>query len=135
MLVQDSYGAVEAYLGKARGNQTREQWHQTLSNLILRRKFRKAIRFICEQDTGGVLLPINRANDRTVFMDKTVAEVLAVKYHPERKPHCYTLEVYKGSPILFRWILWRMWSSWLHGKFWGEQVPVARTWRIFRGGY
>ena len=58
-------------------------------------------------------------------MDKVVADFLAGNHIPEIKPHSSMLEVYKETPILFRWILRRMWLSWLHGNFQGAQGPVV----------
>ena len=55
-----------------------------LPNLVLRRKLRKAVHFICQRETGGVLLSKERATDRTGSTDKTVAEVL-VRKHPAKK--------------------------------------------------
>ena len=48
---------------------------------------------------GGVLRPGDRATDSTVFTDNNAAEVMTGKYQPKRKPHCYTLEAYKETPI------------------------------------
>ena len=48
-LVKDTYNYGMGYLGKARGNQTEEQRHRTFSNLVLKGKFREAIRFICDR--------------------------------------------------------------------------------------
>ena len=84
-LVQDSYSAVSAYLGKSRGTQKREQHHCTFSNLILRGELRKSVKFICEQDTGGVLLPKNWATGKTGVLDTTIAEVLAGKISAREK--------------------------------------------------
>ena len=88
-MVQDSYGAAAAYLGKARGTQNREQRYRNFSNLIPRSKFHEAVRFIYEREMGVVFLPENWANDKKVVAGKTVVEVLAVKHLPERKFHCF----------------------------------------------
>ena len=84
-LVQDSYRVVAAYFGKACGTQTQEQRQRTFLNLV-HSKLRESVQFICERQTGRVLLPNNQATGRTVFMDKTAVEVLAGKLPPERKP-------------------------------------------------
>ena len=44
-------------------------------------------------------LPDDRATVKTGITDKTVAEVLAGKQPPDRKPDFYTLEAYKETPI------------------------------------
>ena len=45
------------------------------------------------------MLPQNRATDSMVFTDNTVAEVLAGKHPPERKPYCSALEAHKEMSI------------------------------------
>ena len=90
-LLQDSYGAMAYYLGKARGTQIKEQNHCNFENIILNGKFHKSVRFICERETGEVLLPNDWATESTSFTDKTVAEVLAGVNPPKRKTCCYTL--------------------------------------------
>ena len=52
-LTKNSYTAAMGYLGKARRTQSVEQCHRTFSNLILRVKFCKAVRFFGERETGG----------------------------------------------------------------------------------
>ena len=90
-LVQYYYGVVEAFLGHKRGTQTQEQHYCTFSDLILRGKFCESVRFICERETGVIFLPNKQASDSPVFMDKTVAGVLAVKHPSDRKTNCSTL--------------------------------------------
>ena len=56
-LLFDSYTVATGYLGRDCGNQNAEQLHRKILNLFLGGKLRQAVRFICEQETGGVLQP------------------------------------------------------------------------------
>ena len=47
--------------GVGRGNQIAEQCPRTFSNLFLRGKLRKASRFVCKWELGGILLTKNNA--------------------------------------------------------------------------
>ena len=47
-LVKDTYNYAVEYLRKAHGTQTMEELHQTFSNLFLKGKSPKAVRFVCE---------------------------------------------------------------------------------------
>ena len=79
-LVYDSYAAATGYLGRARRNQSSDQCHSTLLNLVLRGKFHEAIRFVCKCELRGRgLLPSEMASNKTGVMDKTVATVLKKK--------------------------------------------------------
>ena len=71
-LVKDTYNSAMGYLGKARGNQTEEQCHRTLSNLVLKGKLREAVQFVCGRKDGGVLQPYELAEDRTGMINETV---------------------------------------------------------------
>ena len=53
-LVKDTYNSDMGYLQKSRGNQTKEQRHRLLSNLVLKVKFREAVQFVFEIEKGGV---------------------------------------------------------------------------------
>ena len=48
-----SYAADMGYLGRAHGNKNTEQHHSTLSNLVICRKFRKVVRFVCKWELEG----------------------------------------------------------------------------------
>ena len=78
-----------------------EERHQTFSNLFLKGKFRKAVRFVSERKKGGVLQLDELAKDSTVTINKTVASVLEGKHTSETIPSCATLETYEDTPILF----------------------------------
>ena len=87
------------YLGKARGSQTEEQCHRTLSNLILKGKLREALQFICDREKGGVLQPDELAADHTGTINDTVTSVLEGKHTCEKNSSCATLEMYEETPI------------------------------------
>ena len=74
--MKDKYNYAMGYLGKAYGNQTDEQRHRTFSNLVLKGKFCKAVRFVCDREKGGVLQPDELAEDCTGVINKTVTSVL-----------------------------------------------------------
>ena len=84
-MVQDCHRAAEEDLGGKRGTQTQEQRHSNFSNLVLCGNFRKAVRYICDRETGGFLLPNKQATESTGLTYKTVLEVLAGKNPPEKK--------------------------------------------------
>ena len=133
-LIQDSYGETVASLGKSRRTQNQKQLRGTLSNLILIVKLREAARFIYEQEKGGFLIPGNWETDKTCIADKTVAEVLTVNINLRENPIILRWRRTRNGLFLFQWILQRMWLTLLRGNFQGAQVPVAQTWRLYRGG-
>ena len=53
-------------LTRTRRHQNTDQSHQKFSNLVLRRKFLGDVRFLCEQETGVVLLLNEPASDKLV---------------------------------------------------------------------
>ena len=61
-LVTDSHSAATSYLNIACRHQNKEQFRRTFSNLVLRGKLCKAVRFVWKREAGGVLLP----NDPTL---------------------------------------------------------------------
>ena len=134
-LVQDSYSAAAAFLGKKCTTQTQDQCHNKIPNLILRRKLREEVKFICERETGGVFPLDDQATDSTGFTDKTVAEVLAKKPRPIENPIVLLWKHIRKRLFLFRWIWRRMWLSHFSGNFWGVQGLVSQTRRRCRVGY
>ena len=82
-LVQDSYSAAPYYLGKSHKTKNGEQCHLNFLSIIIRRKLCEAVRFICDRETGGVLLPSYWATEKAGITDETVVEVLAGKHPPE----------------------------------------------------
>ena len=46
------------------------------TNLVLKGKLCKVVRFVCDRENGGVLQPEKLAEDRTVNINKNVASVL-----------------------------------------------------------
>ena len=99
-LVCDSYAAATGYLGRAEGNKSKEQRYCTLSNVVLGKKLRNAVRLVCEPELGGFLLTQKIALDRMVIMEETVATILLGKNMHEKPPPCSMLEVYNKMPIL-----------------------------------
>ena len=99
-LVCDSYAAATGYLGRAEGNKSKEQRYCTLSNVVLGKKLRNAVRLVCEPELGGFLLTQKIALDRMVIMEETVATILLGKNMHEKPPPCSTLEVYNKMPSL-----------------------------------
>ena len=88
------------YLGKARGNQLEEQRHRAFSNLVLKGKLRKAIRFVRDREKWGVLQPEKMAEDHMGTINGTVTSVLEGKNPSKTIPSCATLEMYEVTPIL-----------------------------------
>ena len=52
-LVCEFYATATGYLGRACRNQISEQHHRTLLKVFLHGKLHEAIRFVCEQKSGG----------------------------------------------------------------------------------
>ena len=91
-LVKYMHNAATLFLGKSCGIQGKDQYHCKLSNLILKGKLQKTVRFVCARETWGVLQPKKLAEDRTGVINKTVTSVLMVKY-----PHKNPLLFYVGE--------------------------------------
>ena len=87
------------YLRKYRKTQTMDERHQNVSNLVLKGKLREATRFVFEREKGGVLQPIELAEDRTGTINETVTSVLEGKNPSKKSTYCATLEMYKETPI------------------------------------
>ena len=79
-LVQYMYNSAMVYIGKSCGNQNEEQRHIMFSNLVLKGKLYKAVRFVCDREEGGVLKPDELAEDCTGTINKTVISFLEEKY-------------------------------------------------------
>ena len=84
---------------------------------------------------GGVFIPDKWVYGSMRSTAKTVAEVLAGKIFPIENPIVLHCKCTRKRLFLFQWILLRMWPSRSRGNFQGGQVPVARTWKIYRSGY
>ena len=94
MLVGDTLRSCEEYLNASRREETVEHRAQTYHSLVLRGKLRSAVRWITEQETGGVLQPGNRC-------EKTgdqVLEVLRAKHPEAQTPTAACLTSYTGCP-------------------------------------
>ena len=84
-LVYNSYGVAEAFLGNNRRTQTQEKLHLILSNLVLCRKLRKSVKFICKQDTGGVFPPMKFIWQYGIYRKQSGRGPVG-KHPPKRKP-------------------------------------------------
>ena len=87
------------YLGKAHRTQNMKERHQNVSNLVLKGKLRKAVRFVCEREKEGVLKPDKFADDCMGTINETVASILEGKHPSKIIPSCATLEMYEETPI------------------------------------
>ena len=87
-LVQDFQRLAEEALWNNRGTQKPEQCHLTLSNVVLKGKYRRAVCFICDRETGRVLLLNEWASEKSGVMDKTIAEVFSGNILMRKKPWC-----------------------------------------------
>ena len=94
MLVGDTLRSCEDYMTTARREETAEHRAQTYNSLVLRGKLRSVVRWITEQETGGVLQPggwREKTGDR-------VLEVLCAKHPEARPPTTAILISYTGCP-------------------------------------
>ena len=96
--------ARERHVQLRHGVPRKNSWHSnyggTFSNLVLKGKLRKAIKFVCDREKGGFFQPDELAADGMGTIDKTFASVLEGKY-PSRIIISYvTLEMYKDMPII-----------------------------------
>ena len=73
---------LEEALGKKQGTQTLEKLHRDFSNLVLHGKLLKAVRFICDQEAGGVFLPNEWTTDSTGPTDKPLRRYWRGNTHP-----------------------------------------------------
>ena len=87
------------YFGKASGNKTTEERHQTFLNLVLKGKLCEAIQFVCDREKGGVLQPDELAAYFTGTINETVVSVLEGKHPTETLTSCAMLETYEETPI------------------------------------
>ena len=54
------------------------------SNIFLRGKFRKAVRFFYKRETGGGLLPEELVTNKTSVTEETIETVIAKKHPPKK---------------------------------------------------
>ena len=78
----------------ARREETAEPRSQTYHSLVLRGKLRLAVRWITEQDTGGILQP----GERCTKTGDRVLEVICTKHPEARTPTAASLDSYTGRP-------------------------------------
>ena len=57
MIVEDTLRSCTQYLTAVRQEETAEHRSKTYHSLVLRGKLRTAVRWITEQEKGGVILP------------------------------------------------------------------------------
>ena len=133
-LVYGSYTAATKYLGRAHRTQNADKRHHTFSNLVLRVKLRKAVRFVCDQETGGVMQPDKLASEKMGVMDETAASVLAGKHLHDPPPvlhrRCTTKRLF-----LFPLKLRRMWTNRSRRNYWGFRSLEINTQNLYRGGF
>ena len=72
----DTFNAAMGYLGRARGIQTKDQYHRMFPNIILKGKLGETVRFVCTRETRGFLQPEKLVEDLTGIINKTTASVL-----------------------------------------------------------
>ena len=94
MLVEDTLRACGEYPTVARREEMAEHRSQTYHILVLRGKLWTAVRWITEQETGGVLQP----GDRCTKTGDRVMEVLRTKHPEARTPTSASLDLYPGRP-------------------------------------
>ena len=70
------------------------------SNLALKEKLRKAVRFVCEiEKKGGALQPEKLAEDSMGTINENILSFLEGKHPSKTIPYCAKLETYKETPI------------------------------------
>ena len=92
MLVRDTPRSWEEYLTAARRKETAEHRDHTYHSLVPRGKLWSAVRWITEQETGGVLQP----GDRCKKTGDWVLEVFRAKHPEARTPTAACLTSYTG---------------------------------------
>ena len=100
-MIQDYHRAVEEALRNKSGNQTQEQRHHNFSDLFLERKFREAIRLVCERDTGEggrVYYLTNGHMKNQALRIKTSRKYWRKKFRT-RKTLGVASEVYEETPV------------------------------------
>ena len=73
--------------------------YRTFSNLVLKGKLSKALRFVCKRENGGVLQPDELAEDFTGTINDTITSFLEGKHPSKTIPSYATLESYKETRI------------------------------------
>ena len=94
MLVEDTMRTCAELLTVSRREETAEHRAQTYHSLVLRGKLWMAVRWIIEQEIGGVLQP----GDRYTKTRDQVMEVLRAKHPETRTPTAASLESYPDLP-------------------------------------
>ena len=117
--MNNTYTTDTGYLGKSCGTQSKEQHYCTFSNLVIKGKLRKAIRFVCKRETGRVFQPDDLASDKTGVVNETVTSILAGKHPRKNNSVCSTLDSYKEIYIFIPVDI-------------TEDVVKSVTWKILR---
>ena len=95
MLVEDTMQTCAEYLTVARREDTAEHQAQTYHSLVLRGKLCTAVRWINEQETGGVLQPGGRCTNT----GDRVMEVLSAKHPEDWTPNAVIMDSYPNFPL------------------------------------
>ena len=93
-MAEDTLRTCAEYLTVARREETADHQAQTYHSLVLRRKLWTAVRWITEQETGGVL----QLGDQCKKTGDRVMEVLCAKHPEARTPTAASLELYPDRP-------------------------------------
>ena len=94
MLVEDELRSYMQYLTAVGRYETAEHWAKTYHSLVLHRKLRTAVRWITEQEKGGVLLP----EEKCMKKGEQVMEVMRTKHPDARPPPAASLDAYPNNP-------------------------------------
>ena len=95
MLVEDTLQPCGEYLAVAQREETADHRAETYHSLVLRGKLRTVVRWITEQETGGVLQP----GDRCTKTGDRVMEVLRAKNPEAWTPTAEILDSYPDRPL------------------------------------
>ena len=94
MLVEDTLRTCAHYITVICRGGSAEHRAQTYHSMVLRGKFRTAVRWITDRETGGIL----QSGERCKKMGERVMEVLRTK-HPEAcTPTASSLDSYSDRP-------------------------------------
>ena len=89
--MKDTFNAATGYLEKSRRIQSKEQCYCTFSNLVLKGKLCKAVKFFCAQETAGVFQPNKLEEYQTDIINKTNTSVLSGKHLHKKLASCVAL--------------------------------------------
>ena len=99
------------------------QHHITFSNLVLKGKLRKAVRFVYDREKGGFLQPDKLDEDYTGTVNEILLSVLQGKLPSGTIPFCVTLETYEETPIFIPVNITEETVKLVAGKLLGSSIP------------